>query len=137
VTLTDGRSVCARRLLVATGLSDELPDIPGLRERWGRDVIHCPYCHGWEVRDKKIAVLATGPMSVHQALLFRQLSADVAFFSHTMPPTDEQAEQLTARGIRIVDGPVASLEVADDRIVGVRLDDGTQIRCDAWWSRRA
>jgi thioredoxin reductase len=130
VTLTDGRSVCAHRLLVATGLSDELPDIPGVREQWGRDVIHCPYCHGWEVRDKKIAVLATGPMSVHQALLFRQLSADVVF-SHTMPSTDEQAEQLTARGIRIVDGPVASLEVTDDRIVGVKLDDGTQIRCDA------
>ena len=124
MTLTDGRTVCARRLLVATGLADELPDIAGLRERWGRDVIHCPYCHGWEVRDKKIGVLATGPMSVHQALLFRQLSAHVAFFSHTTPPTDEQAEQLTARGIGIVDGPVASLEVADERIVGVMLDDG-------------
>ena len=131
VTLTDGRSVRARRLLVATGLADELPDVPGLRERWGRDVIHCPYCHGWEVRDKKIAVLATGPMSVHQALLFRQLSADVAFFSHTMPPADEQAEQLTARGIRMVDGPVASVEVAGDRIVGVRLEGGAQISRDA------
>jgi thioredoxin reductase len=125
VMLADGRSLHARRLLVATGLADELPDIAGLRERWGRDVIHCPYCHGWEVRDKAIAVLATGPMSAHQALLFRQLSDDVKFFSHTMPP--EQQEQLTARGIRIVDGAVASLEVSDDHIIGVRLQDGTLI----------
>ncbi|HWM07298.1 MAG TPA: NAD(P)/FAD-dependent oxidoreductase, partial [Actinophytocola sp.] len=69
LTLADGGSVRARRLLVATGLVDELPAVAGLRERWGRDVVHCPYCHGWEVRARVIAVLATGPMSVHQALL--------------------------------------------------------------------
>jgi thioredoxin reductase len=128
VMLADGRSLHARRLLVATGLTDELPDIAGLRERWGRDVIHCPYCHGWEVRDKAIGILSTGPMSVHQALLFRQLSDDVSFFSHTMLP--EQPEQLTARGIRIVDGAVASVEVSDDRIVGIRLQDGSVISRD-------
>jgi len=77
VTLDDGGSVGARRQLVATGLVDELPDVPGVRERWGRDVLHCPYCHGWEVRDQAIGVLASGALSVHQALLFRQLSADV------------------------------------------------------------
>ena len=104
MTLADGRSVPARRLLVTTGLVDELPDVPGLRERWGRDVLHCPYCHGWEVRDQAVGVLASGPMSVHQALLFRQLTADVTLFSHTAPaPTDEQAEQLAARGIAVVD----------------------------------
>ncbi|GAA3466538.1 NAD(P)/FAD-dependent oxidoreductase [Nonomuraea roseola] len=125
VTLADGRSVRARRLLVATGLVDGLPDVRGLRDRWGRDVVHCPYCHGWEVRDQAIGVLATGPLSVHQALLFRQWSADVTFFSHTMPPpTGEQAQQLAARGIRVVEGEVASLEIAEDRLVGVRLSDG-------------
>ncbi|GAA2670606.1 NAD(P)/FAD-dependent oxidoreductase [Nonomuraea recticatena] len=128
VTLADGRSVRARRLLVTTGLVDELPDVRGLRDRWGRDVVHCPYCHGWEVRDQAIGVLATGPLSVHQALLFRQWSADVTFFSHTMPPpTGEQARQLAARGIRVVDGEVASLEIAEDRLVGVRLSDGTLV----------
>jgi thioredoxin reductase len=129
VRLADGRKLNARRLLVATGLSDDLPDIPGVHERWGRDVIHCPYCHGWEVRDQAIGVLATGPMSVHQAMLFRQLSADVTFFSHTMPP--EQPEEMAARGIRIVDGVVTSLEVAEDRLVGVRLADDTVISTDA------
>jgi thioredoxin reductase len=132
VTLADGRSVRARRLLVATGLVDELPDLPGLRGRWGRDVLHCPYCHGWEVRDRAIGVLAAGPMSVHQALLFRQWSDDVTFFTHTMPaPTGEQAEQLGARGIRVVDGEVASLEIVDDRLTGVRLSDGTVVGREA------
>ena len=66
-----------RRLLVATGLVDELPDVPGVRERWGRDVLHCPYCHGWEVRDQAVGVLATGPLAMHQVLMFRQLTSDV------------------------------------------------------------
>ncbi|GAA4632279.1 NAD(P)/FAD-dependent oxidoreductase [Actinoallomurus vinaceus] len=131
VTLADGRTVRARRLLVATGLVDELPDIPGLRARWGRDVLHCPYCHGWEVRDQAIGVLATGPMSVHQALMFRQLSDDVTFFSHTMSPTAEEAEQLAARGIGVVNGEVASLEIVGDRLVGVRLSDGTMVGREA------
>ena len=118
----------ARRLLVTTGLVDELPDVPGLRERWGRDVVHCPYCHGWEVRDRAIGVLATGPMSVHQALLFRQWSADVTLFTNRAPaPDPEQAERLAARGIAVVTGEVAALEVAGDRLTGVRLADGTVI----------
>jgi thioredoxin reductase len=128
VRLADGRTTRARRLLVATGLVDELPDVPGLRERWGRDVIHCPYCHGWEARDRAIGVLASGPMTVHQALLFRQLSDDITVFAHTAPPlTDEQREQLAARGIRVVDGPVAAVQAAGDRLTGVRLADGPVI----------
>jgi thioredoxin reductase len=127
VALADGRSVRARRLLVASGLVDGLPAIPDVRERWGRDVIHCPYCHGWEVRDQAIGVLASGPMSTHQALLFRQLSDDVAYFTHSMPPNREQAEQLAARGIRLIDGEVTSLEVENDTLTGIRLGDGTVI----------
>ncbi|QGN47421.1 NAD(P)/FAD-dependent oxidoreductase [Micromonospora sp. WMMD558] len=132
VTLADGRSVRARRLLVTTGLVDDLPGVAGLRERWGRDVIHCPYCHGWEVRDRAIGVLATGPMSVHQALLFRQWSADVTYFTHlSAGPDEEQAEQLAARDIRVVTGAVAALQIVDDRLTGVRLADGTVVERDA------
>ena len=128
VTLEDGRRVGARRLLVTTGLVDELPDVPGVRERWGRDVLHCPYCHGWEVRDQAIGVLASGPMAMHQALLFRQLTADLTLFLHTAPrPTDEEAEQLAALGITVVEGEVASLEVHEDRLMGVRLQNGEVI----------
>jgi thioredoxin reductase len=131
VALADGRSVRARRLLVATGLLDELPEVPGVRERWGRDVVHCPYCHGWELRDQAIGVLASSPMSTHQALLFRQLSDDVTYFTHTMTLNHEQAEQLAARGIRVVEGEVASLEVVKDRLTGVQLWDGTVVDRDA------
>ncbi|MFD9732987.1 FAD-dependent oxidoreductase [Umezawaea sp. NPDC059074] len=124
-TLDSGDVVRARRLLVATGLVDELPDVEGVAERWGRDVVHCPYCHGWEVRDQAIGVLATGPLAVHSAHLFRQLSADVVVFRHTSAPLSaEQAEQLAARGITVVEGEVAGLEVVDDRLTGVRLASG-------------
>jgi thioredoxin reductase len=132
VTLAGGRAVLARRLLVTTGLVDELPDVPGLAQRWGRDVLHCPYCHGWEVRDQAIGVLASGPMAVHQALLFRQLSEDVTLFLHTAPaPGPVEREQLVARGVALVDGEVAALEVTDDRLVGVRLRSGELVPCEA------
>ncbi|WP_187438175.1 NAD(P)/FAD-dependent oxidoreductase [Actinomadura decatromicini] len=134
VALAGGAPVRARRLLVATGLTDELPDVPGLREWWGRDVLHCPYCHGWEVRDRAIGVLATGPMSVHQALLLRQWSGDVAYLAHTGPePSAEQAERLAARGVRVVHGEVTALETRgpDGRLAGLRLADGTLVRRDA------
>jgi len=127
VALADGRAVRARRLLVTSGLVDELPDIPGLRERWGRDVVHCPYCHGWEVRDQAIGVLASGPRSVHQALLFRQLSDDIVYFRRETVLGDAEAVQLAARGIRVVDGEVSALVIADDRLAGVRLADGSVI----------
>ena len=131
VSLADGRSFGARRVLVASGLVDELPDLPGLRARWGRDVLHCPYCHGWEVRDQAIGVLATGTRAVHQALLFRQLSDDVILFQHIMSPLGEnEAEQLRARQIRVITGEVASLQVDSDHLVGIRLADGTVISRD-------
>ncbi|MCD0443013.1 NAD(P)/FAD-dependent oxidoreductase [Glycomyces sp. A-F 0318] len=125
VSLEDGREVTARRILVTTGLVDRLPEIAGLRERWGKDVVHCPYCHGWEVRDEPIGVVATGPMSVHGALLFRQWTADLVFFTHDQPrPSDEEVEKLEARGVRIVDGAIERVETGPDGITGVRLASG-------------
>jgi thioredoxin reductase len=122
----------ARRLLVATGLRDELPDVPGLAARWGIDVVHCPYCHGWEVRDHRIGILATGPTAVHQALLFRQLSAHVTLLRHSGPAlTGEQREQLEARGITVTEGRVEQVEADASGLTGVRLADGRQIRLDA------
>ncbi|MEU5940378.1 FAD-dependent oxidoreductase [Micromonospora sp. NPDC047548] len=125
VELADGQTVRARRLLIATGLADELPAVAGLAERWGRDVLHCPYCHGWEARDQAVGVLATGPTATHLALLFRQLTDDVVVFTHTGPPLpDDQAEQLAARGVTVVAGEVTALELSDDRLTGVRLGSG-------------
>lgn len=132
VELADGRLAGARRLLVATGLKDVLPDIGGIRERWGRDVLHCPYCHGWEVRNKPIGILGTGPMSMHQALLFRQWSPDITLFlNDKLDPTEEEWEQLAARSISVVEGKVESLSIEDDVLTGVLLDSGKLIPVEA------
>src|SRR3954469_26033996 len=128
----DDDEVRARRLLVTTGLVDELPDLPGVADQWGRGVLHCPFCHGAEVRDRPIGILGTTPFAVHQALLWRQWSADVVLFRHTAPePTEEEREQLAARGIAVVEQPVAGLVTDGDRLTGVRLADGTVVDREA------
>ncbi|WP_210586095.1 NAD(P)/FAD-dependent oxidoreductase [Streptomyces sp. GESEQ-35] len=128
VELASGRTVRARRLVVTTGLKDELPDVPGVAERFGRDVIHCPYCHGWEVRDQAFGVLATSPMSVHQALMVSQWSKDVTLFLHEVAEadlSDDDLRRLAAAGVHVVPGEVAGLVIEDDRLTGVRLADGS------------
>jgi thioredoxin reductase len=124
VRLAAGRILTARRILLATGLRDDLPDIPGVPERWARDLLHCPYCHGWEVRDQPIGVLGTHPGSVQHALLVRQWSDDVIFFVHTYDLTSAERVQLEARGIWVVSGDIARLVVDADRLTGVELVDG-------------
>jgi thioredoxin reductase len=127
VRLAGGEVLHARRILVATGVRDELPEIPGVRERWGRDLLHCPYCHGWEVRDQPVGVLGTEPGSVQHALLVRQWSDDVVFFAHTYELTTAERGQLKARGIAVVNGQVSRLVVEADRLTGVELIDGRLI----------
>jgi thioredoxin reductase len=127
VRLAGGRALQARRILVATGARDELPEIPGVEARWGRDLLHCPYCHGWEVRDQPIGVLGTIPGSVLHAQLVRQWSDDVAFFVHTYELSTVEQGELEARGVQIVRGEVARLVVEDDRLTGVELTDGRAI----------
>jgi thioredoxin reductase len=126
VELTDGTVIAARRLLVTSGLRDVLPDIPGLAERWGRTVLHCPYCHGYEVRGTPIGVIATGHMAMHAGLLWSQWTDDLVLFTNeVLTPDEEQARQLAARGVRVVPGRVVS--VGDG---GVRLADGTVVPRD-------
>ncbi|GGX03322.1 thioredoxin reductase [Streptomyces malachitofuscus] len=128
VVLEAGGVVRARRLIVATGLKDELPDVPGVAERFGQDVLHCPFCHGWEVRDEPFGVLASSAMSVHQALMVSQWSKNVTFFLHRVAEeelTDQDLRRLAAAGVDVVPGEVAELVVEDGRLAGVRLADGT------------
>lgn len=129
--LSDGSTVQAGQVLIATGVVDELPSIPGLAERWGRDVVHCPYCHGWEIRDQRIGLLATGPMSALQALMFRQWSEQVWFFPNGMNFPDEQLAKLHAMSIMVVPGTVVRVDAADDQLTGVVLEDQTRINLDA------
>ena len=123
----------ARRILLATGLVDELPAIPGLSARWGIDVLHCPFCHGWEARDKAIGVIGTSTMGPVQVRLFRHLSQDIVYFQHTAPDSSEdEREQMAALGVRHITGPVAALETGEDGALSrVRMVDGRAVARDA------
>ncbi len=125
--LGDGKELVARRVLLATGVRDELPNIPGVQERWGRDLLHCPYCHGWEVRDQPLGVLGTRPDAVQHALLVAQWSDDVVFFEHTMDLGADDRARLGARSVTVARGAVDRLVVEGDRLVGVGLADGTVV----------
>jgi thioredoxin reductase len=126
-------TLTARRVLVATGLQDALPSLDGVADRWGRDVLHCPYCHGYEVRDRPVAVLGRGQVdvAVHYAQVVRQWSDQVLLLRNTLDPLgEEDLEQLAARDIRVVDGEVRRLVPDGDRLAGVELADGTVVPCD-------
>lgn len=125
--LADGTELRARKILVATGLRDEVPGVPGVRERWGRDLLHCPYCHGHEVRDQPLGVLGGGAEAVQHALLVRQWSPDLILFTNGDALNADQRELLNARGISVITGRVARLVVSDDRLFGVALTDGVVV----------
>ncbi|WP_437583460.1 NAD(P)/FAD-dependent oxidoreductase [Paramicrobacterium sp. CJ85] len=130
--LADGDELRARRILLATGLRDELPDVPGLADLWGTHVLHCPYCHGWEVRGQRIGVLGTTAMAMHQVQLFRQLSEHITLFTHTMPElADEDWGTLAALGVEVVTGRVAEVRAKNGEIDAVVLDDGHELAIDA------
>jgi len=135
VLLDSGDAIVARHVLITTGLRDELPDIEGVAERWGRDLLHCPYCHGHEVRDRALGVLGGTPGAVQHALLIRQWSDQVVFFAHTTDLTDAEREQLIACAIGIVEGKVERLVVENDRLAGVALADGGYVARDVVFVR--
>ena len=130
LALASGETVRAQRIVLATGVADELPDIPGLRERWGVSVLHCPYCHGYEARDGRLGVLAAGEMNLHVALMLPDWSADVTLFTNrTFEPNDEQRTRLAARGVRVEPRAVAELlgEGTTLSAVRVRGADGEHV----------
>jgi len=128
LALADGSVIETRAILVTTGLADQLPTIPGVSERWGRDVLPCPYCHGWEVRDRPLGVLAGEPTPLEETLthahLIRQWSDDVVLFANGIALTAAQRERLVARAIGIVEEPVVSLAADEDHLTGVVLGAG-------------
>ena len=132
VLLDGGQRISARRLLVTTGLRDELPAIPGLRDRWARDVLHCPYCHGHEVRDRQLGVLGGTPGAVRYAQIVRQWTHDLVYFTPPDTLTATERNQLLARAIGVVEGTVERLVIDDgDRLSGVRMCNGDVVPRDA------
>jgi thioredoxin reductase/SAM-dependent methyltransferase len=133
VELVGGHAIGARRVLAATGLVDELPDIDGLAEHWGRDVIHCSFCHGFEVRDRRIVQIVTHPMGLHTAGLFRQLSAQLTVVLHDPVDGDNsELDAMRAAGVDIVHGQVSRIVTGDDgHVAAVELTDRERIHADA------
>ncbi len=131
--LVGGHTVIARRVLAATGLVDELPAIEGLAEHWGGDVIHCPFCHGYEVRDRRIVQIVTHPMGLHPAGLFRQLTAQLTLVLHDGVETNHpDLDRLRAAGVSIVDGQVQRVVTgADGHVASVELTNGDRLDADA------
>lgn len=128
----DEQQVKARRIIIATGLVDELPDVPGVKEGWGATVLHCPFCHGWEVQDQKIAVLASTEMFAHQALLFRELSDNVTvFLNDKAEPAAEVLEQLDALEVPLVRGAVEKLVMDGNQVRAVQLESGESFDAEA------
>jgi thioredoxin reductase len=130
VRLGDGQRISARRLLITTGLRDELPDVPGLRERWARDVLHCPYCHGYEVRDRRLGVIGGSPGAVRYAQIVRQWTHDLVHFAPPDTLTTTERSELVARAVAVVEGDIAQLVVDDDRLCGVQMNDGCVVPRD-------
>lgn len=132
ITLEDGRTILARAVIAASGLTDHLPAVPGLAERWGKTVLHCPYCHGWEVRDRPLGVIANGPMSSHVVQMIRQWSANVTFFSAgagELP--QDMLQRLQARDVVVEPSPVIQVHGEGASITAVELQDGRRIPLDA------
>ena len=132
VELSSGEAARSERLILATGVVDELPQVPGLEERWGVTVLHCPYCHGYEVGDRRIGILASGEMDLHKAMLLPDWSADVTLFTNdALELGADQRAALAARGVRIEREPVEELVGAAPELAGVRLRDGRLVEIDA------
>ncbi|MCT9820685.1 methyltransferase domain-containing protein [Microbacterium sp. W1N] len=132
LTRADGTVDAARAVVLAAGAVDGLPALPGLAERWGRDVLHCPYCHGYEVAGRRLGVLATSPAGIHQIELVRQWSDEVTAFTAAAEPLDDAVRaRLVARGIRIVSSPAARVEVDGDTLTALVTADGERHELDA------
>lgn len=131
----DGFAVCvekrvsydAKRLVLATGVADQLPDVPGLAERWGRSVFHCPYCHGYELGGGPVGVLAGSEFSMHHALMLPDWAPTTFFLNGTFEPDDEQLAHLAQRGVTVehqpvvrISGEAATVELSDGRAVPLR-----------------
>ena len=130
--LADGSVESTRRVLLATGMDYRYPDVPGIEERWGGSVFHCPFCHGWEVRDRKIGVLDPGDSPAEKALLIRGWSDDVTLYTHgpaEIEPGD--AERLAEAGIEVEKRPIAGLRGSGEELDAITFEDGEERTCAA------
>jgi thioredoxin reductase len=138
VTLEDGSTVGTRKILLATGVHDELPERPGFRELWGRGIFHCPYCHGWEVRDRPLAVFNSGEDAGEQAAMIHNWSRDLILLTDGPAALEDGArEKLDVLGVPIIETPISRVEGdgASGILHRIVFEDGTQIPREALFYR--
>ena len=131
VTLASGKALDAARLVLAYGITDVLPDISGVAERWGKSVLHCPYCHGYEFADGKLGVLAVSPLSAHQALLIAEWGPTTLYLNGGDMPDEGTCAPLARRGVGIEPASVATLVAEGGTLSGLRLRDVRMAAVDA------
>lgn len=127
VTLRNGATYSAKKLILTTGITDQLPDIPGVKEHWGKSVIHCPYCHGYELKDRSLGVLATSELAYHQAAMIPDWGATTLFTQGQFKPEGEVLDHLISRGVSIEESPVTHVIGDGEHIQHVLLADGRTI----------
>jgi thioredoxin reductase len=135
ISLDSGETLECARLVLAFGVSDELPAIPGLAEKWGSTVLHCPYCHGYEFSGKQLGVLNVSSMSVHQAMLIAEWGPTTFYLNGDVRPDDKLLAELSKRQIVVEPGRVVALRGDGSRLSGVALSDGRVVATDALYIR--
>jgi thioredoxin reductase len=128
LTLENGQSVVSRKIILATGVVDVLPDIPGFRELWGKNIHHCPYCHGWEIRDRPVAVYARGEMGYQFAVMIRHWSKDLVVCSNGDAGfSDEQRQHLRQLNLEVIETPIQHLETGENGLKAIIFRDGNSL----------
>lgn len=136
ITSSDGSSLQARTILLATGLHDELPRLEGIDALWGKSVFHCPYCDGYEVRDRAIAVYGVDETALHQVMLMRNLTGKLTLCAgEGWTPTAAQRAKLARHGVHVVEQSITALESTGTQLEAVRFADGTRFSISALFIR--
>ncbi len=136
VLLEGGRTVETRRVLLATGMVDEVPELPGYRELWGKSIFQCPYCHGWEVRDQAFGVLATAEPFLDFGLFLTGWSQDVVVFTDgALAVPAEQRLRLERAGVRLEERRIRQLLARDEHLQAVELEDGARVARQVLFAR--
>ncbi|NGP16945.1 NAD(P)/FAD-dependent oxidoreductase [Devosia aurantiaca] len=134
VQTAEGQSFSAKRLILAYGIVDEFPPIPGFAESWGKTVIHCPFCHGYEVAGKPWGLLYSSPMSLHGPVLYSNWTDDITLILDGHEIIEAERHKLEQRNVRILDGKLRSIEQNNGQVRGVTMEDGTQVALAALYA---
>jgi thioredoxin reductase len=134
VETTNGERFSGRRLILSYGIVDQFPDIPGFAESWGKTVIHCPFCHGYEVAGKRWGLVYSSPMSLHMPSLYANWTSDITLFLDGHEIAEEERAKLLARGVRIISATLVAIDQVAGQVSGVVLEDGSRVDLDALYA---